>query len=348
MSTSDFDERLEAYLWNPAEPPVEEVAAVERQLAAARFDAVAHPWKPPAAHVPRRVGLHVAPVHVRRFAYAATFLLAAAVCGALWRWSWPAGEPWTIARGTAGGPLRLAVGSLLRVPASEHLVVNVARIGVMEVQGGSALTLRTTRSNVHRLSMDQGRVHVRVWAPPLSLAIRTPAGEVIDMGCEFDLSVTQAETHVSVLSGWVQLDNGLGETLVPQGAVAHMSAERPPVVPVFHDAAPGFLSAVRQLELVGPVAGPDGELVRTITGLARPRDVLTLLMLADRSSAGRERLLLRAAELWPPPGGVTVSRVLRGDRDALWRWRDTLPLPPPKSWVRNWRDALPRWFDRSR
>jgi hypothetical protein len=70
-------------------------------------------------------------------------------------------------------------------------------------------------------------------------------------------------------------------------------------------------------------------------------------MLVERREFGSDQLGARAADLWPPPAGVTVSGILRGNRDALWQWRDTLPLPPPKSWLRNWRDALPGWlFDR--
>jgi hypothetical protein len=71
--------------------------------------------------------------------------------------------------------------------------------------------------------------------------------------------------------------------------------------------------------------------------------MLTMLLLVERRSAGADRIAFRAAELSPPPRDVTVGQVLRGDRNALWRWRDTLPLPPPKGWLRNWQDALPQW-----
>ena len=57
--------------------------------------------------------------------------------------------------------------------------------------------------------------------------------------------------------------------------------------------------------------------------------------------AAADALLRRASELSPPPGDVTVGRILRGDRRALWTWSDSLPLPPPKKWWRHWRDAIP-------
>jgi hypothetical protein len=80
------------------------------------------------------------------------------------------------------------------------------------------------------------------------------------------------------------------------------------------------------------------EIVRT----ARTRDVYTLLILATRAPAAIQRQLLeRAAQLVPPPPGVTVDAITAGSRDMLWRWANHLDLPPVKGWWRNWRDALP-------
>ena len=111
--------------------------------------------------------------------------------------------------------------------------------------------------------------------------------------------------------------------------------------PALSDARPEFSAAVRALE--SGEGDPNAHL-EVIVSAARPRDVYTLLMLAARNQSGSERLLAVAADLWPPPSGVTVNGIVRGDRDGLWRWRETLPLPPPKSWLRNWRDALPEWL----
>jgi ferric-dicitrate binding protein FerR (iron transport regulator) len=201
------------------------------------------------------------------------------------------------------------------------------------------VTLRETRSNRHRLTLERGSVEVRVWAPPLSVVFQTPAGRVADVGCAFDLSVEGAITRVRVTSGWVQLNNPSGEVLIPAGSSSQMMVDRHPGSPVYDDAVAGFREAVRQLE-----ANPEGtgEAADRVAELARPRDVLTLLSLVQRRIA-RDRLVERAAELWPPPDPETVSRVLQGDRQALWRWHDTLELPRVKTgWWRNWRDGLPR------
>ena len=77
-------------------------------------------------------------------------------------------------------------------------------------------------------------------------------------------------------------------------------------------------------------------------GVVVERQRLTLLILIELGVAGREQMAARAAALAPPPQEVSVDAILSGDTKLLWRWRDTLPLPPQKEgWWMNWRDALP-------
>lgn len=340
--TDHRDDNTLAYLWDPASPEDPGVRAIEQHLLPLRFDPAARPLKS-VALTPRRRGVGMA----WKFAAAAAVVIATGVGLSQWRFTWPSGRAWSVSSQSSLGPSRsapsqLEVGGTLNVPSSEQAVVSVARIGTMRVEGGSQVTLRSTQGTRHRLRMDTGRVHVRVWAPPGSVAIRTPAGEVIDMGCEFDLHVEADVSRVQVRSGWVQMANALGESLIPAGASGEMRRELLPGVPVFDSASASFRAAVRQLEWTDDAAS-----LRTVLEAARVEDVLTLLMLIERHAVGADRLAVRAAELWPPPNDITVNRVVRGDRDALWLWRDTLPLPPPKGWLRNWQDALPRWLSRA-
>jgi len=337
MTTAPHDDLDDVYLWDPETPPSAEVRAVERRLAPLRFEPEATPldWTRAGAFVVRRRR----PTWLYALAAAAVLVVAVGSLAA-WRWSWPAGRPWPIDAAPAGAARSLAVGAALDLPATDRMHLRVARIGTMQIDGDTRLTLRSTQGTRHRLTLDRGTVHVRVWAPPGSLSFQTPAGEVIDLGCEFDLTADGVRSVVRVRSGWVQLDNSLDESLVPAGAMSEMRADRVPGVAVFEDASPDFMAAVRALE----AGAADGDVLRRIIVAARPRDVYTLLMLVERGEFGSDLLARRAADLWPPPAGVTVGAILRGNRDALWQWRDTLPLPPPKSWLRNWRDALPSWF----
>ncbi len=348
MATED-DRQIDDYLWDPSATPAESVQAVERALAPARFEAVRRPLHLPAIARRRRR------LDRRWLALAAGLVIVAgAATFWSWRWSWPAGAPWpvTLQSAAPGAPEtsdRLQLNGRFELPPDTSARVQIARIGRMAVAPGSALVLSETRSSRHRVQLDRGAVRVRLWAPPGRFAFQTPAGSVIDLGCIFDLSVdAQGTTRVSVDTGWVQLANGWGESLVPAGASSVMSAATRPGVPVYDDAAPAFSDAVRTLER----ATDDGARLHaldTIAATARARDVVTLLVLANVEPATAKRPLLdRAARLIPPPPGVTVDAIVAGDSSQLWRWYGALDLPPAKSWWLNWRDALPGRVDRAR
>jgi hypothetical protein len=149
-------------------------------------------------------------------------------------------------------------------------------------------------------------------------------------------------SNVRVDTGWVQLENGWGETLIPAGASSVMTAAARPGVPAFDDAPPIFVASVRTAERTEDGTSRAAA-IDTVVRLARPRDVLTLLTLARTSPVPeRRRLLDRAAQLLPPPPGVTVDAIAAGDWNQLGRWSGTLDLPPAKGWLGNRRDAWPR------
>jgi len=323
------------YLWNPEDAPDPDVRALERTLEPLRFASRARPLM-----LPRRPPLRWRPLAL---AVAAGLFLAVLGGGAFWRWreTWPAGRAWPVRLGS-GDRSMLGIDRSLELDAHTSAKVDIARIGAMEVGPGSALTLSQTTAARHRVVLDRGEVRVRVWAPPGRFAIRTPAGEVIDLGCIFDLSVDAAgTTDLHVATGWVELSNFLGESLLPAGTSATMTRDARPAVPVYDDAAPEFRRAVRSFErTLDERARTD--LGQEIAHHARPRDVLTLLVLAHQTAGAPKRALLEgAALLTPPPPGVTVDGIL-ADGTRLWEWYQALDLPPVKSWWRNWRDAFPR------
>jgi len=330
------------YLWDPATAPANpDVEALVRRLRPLQFDSRALPLVLPAPL--RQRTWWPRPV----LAIAASLAVAAIAVASLWSWreNWPSGRAWPITRTSSDSgpwPRSLEIDRPFELQAPAPVRVDIARIGEMVVEPGSALTLTETSSSRHRVALDRGTVNVRVWAPPSRFAIQTPAGLVVDLGCIFDLDVDHAGTaslHVS--TGWVQLANDWGDTLVPAGASANMTRDVRPNVPLYDDAPSAFKASVRSFERA-PDAALRTSLLADITRAARARDVVTLLVLANQSPADLRRPLLeRAAALWPPPPDLTIDQIL-ADRDKLWTWYNTLELPPAKSWWRNWRDAFPR------
>jgi len=340
--TPEDDRDLDDYLWDPASTPSEQVQAVERRLAPVRFDPVRRPL---TLHAPVGVRYRTRPL----LALAASLAMVVTAGSLLWFWrfSWPSGAAWpiTIARNASPeAPVtsQLLLDQPLQLDETATAQVRIARIGTMRVEPGSVLTITETTSRRHRVLMDRGAVNVRVWAPPGRFAFTTPAGSVIDLGCVFDLSVdADGVSRVRVQTGWVQIANGWGESLIPAGASSIMTAASRPGVPIYDDAAPAFASSVRTLERYRSAApaGTIEDIVRT----ARKRDVLTLLTLAAALPAPeRGPILGSAAQLVPPPPTVDVRAIAAGRNESLWRWYNTLELPPAKNWWLNWRDALPR------
>ena len=193
------------------------------------------------------------------------------------------------------------------------------------------------------MRLTRGTVDVRLWAPPGAVSFRTPAGDVIDLGCFFQLTVdADGVARLTVRSGWVQLDNAFGESLVPAGASSLMQSDRRPFVPVYDDAAPAFGQSVRAFERADTTEGQILQLA-TLARQVRERDVVTLLMLAARVDGNvRSQLLDVAAKISPPPAAISLKAASSGDNEAVWKWVDALALPPVKGWWRNWRDAFPR------
>lgn len=337
---SSEDDRRAAYLADPQAPPSADVQDVERQMAPLRFELRQRPLDVPTRSAwPRYRTIRT----VARLAAAVAILTLAAAAYLSWRLSWTDGAPWRAEIDTASAAAvttALDVNRPLTLTSTSTARVNIARIGTMRVEPGSAITLAETTSARHRVVLNRGSVSVRIWAPPGMFAFRTPSGSVRDLGCIFDLSVDEAGTsRVRVDTGWVQMDNGYGESLVPAGASALMRRLSRPGVPIYDDSSVEFATAVRAAEDDGDAT--EHRELDTILRTARRRDVLTLLMLANVSPDNLKPVLLRrAAALWPPPAGVTVDAILAGDRDQLWKWHAALDLPPVKSWWRNWRDAF--------
>ncbi len=265
----------------------------------------------------------------------AAILMIAVPAALRWRLTWPEGREWKVVAASSSVPETLSVGETLRTDPTEWAIVRVARLGWMRVLGDADVTLQNTGGGRHRLALQRGTLRVRVWSPPFSIFISTPAGEVIDLGCEFLVTASDEQTELEVLSGWVQLENRYGEALVPEGALSVMVQDARPRVPVFKDAAAEFHDAVRTAEI-----DKNLDAIDTIVRTSRPRDVLTLLLLATRMPQERERLLLRAHELAPVLTDDELSEAIAWNDRSVWRWTGALPLPSPKDWKRNWRDAL--------
>lgn len=336
------------YLWDRSGPVDPQVARLERLLRGhAHVDA------------PRRVR-----PATRRRRWRSTFAAAAvlAICAIgvrVWyqqRLHWEAGKPWQVI--AQQGELRidgrkqdaraaLAMNGLLETGAKATTRLRAADIGEVAIGQGSRLRLIETRTGRHRLQLEQGSLWARVWAPPGQFGVGVAGAEVLDLGCEFLLTVdADGNGSLSVRSGWVQIDNFRREVLVPQGTRVRLHGSGAAGTPHADDASVGFVAALDAIDARNGAVDADGDEVRRLVVASRPQDAITLLaLLRDHPQLGEGPLFERLAILLPSP--LATREHWRADRmSVLNAWWDALPYPRIKRWWTQWPDALPMRGDK--
>ena len=335
MSTTNRDD--EDYLWDGAGVPDPDVVRLESLLGRLR-----HEGAPPTlpAREPRRFKLTGS---AGALAAAAAMIV---VCAMAW-YAWSGRGGWSVEtiEGTpvVGEPTRttarsddvkLRVGEWLVTDAVSRARVAVGNIGSVDVEPNTRVQLVEARGREHRMSLERGTIHARIWAPPKLFFVNTPSATAIDLGCEYTLQVDDAGGGlVRVLLGWVAFESDGRQALIPQGA---MCATRPvigPGTPRYADAPAGYAEALDRLDFGSPDDPARATALDLVTSSARPRDGLTLWHLLSRGSAQeRARVYDRLAALSPPPAGVTRAAVLAGDPGALDRWWNSIGVNTGSWW----------------
>ena len=276
----------------------------------------------------------------KRFAQAAVFILA--LSGALfgYRLQWRADAPWTIENSSAA--TRWQVGTELRDPNA--VSVRVARIGRLDFAPETQARLLASAPGNHRIALESGRLHARIWAPPSWFVVQVGPAEIVDLGCEFTLVVHSGRTDLEVLSGWVAYRLGSKEVLLPAGYQLSFDAASA-TLPVRGDAKPAFAKALTELRSSLRAAPPNPFAlqtpIRALVDHAQSADAFSLLsVLTQYPSLAGTDLYPRMAELLQMQGDDANRRAwAAGDTRAIERAWQRLPVQP-KAWWRHWTDAL--------
>jgi hypothetical protein len=325
----DRDNSIGDYLWDGSGDPDQEIVRLERVLGTLR-----HRGTPPA--LPRRRPL------VRRILMPATSAAAAVLLIAAGAWFVLAGRRtgWDV-RSLAGRPVvdgaamaregRLGIGEWLVTDAASRARIEVGNIGEVDVDPNTRVQLVESRGREHRLSLERGTIHARIWAPPRFFFVNTPSATAIDLGCAYTLQVDDAGAGLlRVTEGWVEFERDGRESFIPKGAVCATRPGIGPGTPYYEDAPSGYGAALLLLDFGSPGDSRRAEAFNFVLASARTRDALTLWHLLARGSFDeRARVYDRLAALVPPPRGVTRGAVLKGDRAALDRWWDALGMDTP-------------------
>lgn len=339
------DERDDEYLWDRGGPEDADVARLEALLTPLRHGGPLPPL--PERAVPPAT-MRQAQVHARvSWMVGGTLAAAAAVLLGLGLWvaSGALRGGWDVIA-TAGHPVvdgvslagegRLRRGGSLVTDERSRARIHVGRIGQVDVEPGSRVALVAAGAREHRLSLDLGTIHARIWAPPRFFFVNTPSAEAIDLGCAFTLRVDERGTGLlHVTHGWVQFAYDGREAFIPQGAVGATRPGFGPGTPRYADAPGVFASALELLDFGDVKDSGRAAAFEQVMSSARPRDALTLWHLLSRGTAEeRARVYDRLVSLAPPPARATREAVLAGDRRALMAWWDSLDLEGTSFWSR--------------
>src|SRR5262249_52395652 len=181
---------------------------------------------------------------------------------------------------------RLGVGKWLETDARSRARVAVGQIGRVDVDPNSRLQLVESRAPEHRMSLEQGTIHARIWAPPRFFFVNTPSAVAIDLGCAYTLHVAEDGSGlVQVTHGWVGFEYAGRESFIPQQAVCATRAGLGPGTPRYEDAPNGYAAALARLDF-GAADDPErAAALDLILTNARRRDALTLWHLLRRGTA---------------------------------------------------------------
>ncbi|HMQ04912.1 MAG TPA: FecR domain-containing protein [Pyrinomonadaceae bacterium] len=216
-------------------------------------------------------------------------------------------------------PGEIAIGQMLETDSRSKARITVADIGSVEVAPNSRIKLVRTGKDEHRLALDRGQLHAKIFAPPRLFVVDTPSGTAVDLGCEYTLQVDRVGNSIlHVTGGFVALEDRGRESIVPAGMMCMTKKGKGIGTPFAVEADLRFRKALEDFDF-----GAGGSRsVRTLLEHADFYDMVTLWHLLSRVSKNdRGAIYDRLAEYVKPPTGVTRGGILRLDKNMLSAWR---------------------------
>lgn len=233
-----------------------------------------------------------------------------------WQVETIAGRP-KVGDGTATA--QIAVGELLETDARSRARISVADIGTVDVSPNSRVKFVGTGENEHRLSLERGKLHAKIFAPPRLFVVDTPSGKAVDLGCEYTLDVDkEGNSILHVTSGFVALERGGRESIVPAGMMCKTKKGQGLGTPFSAEATDAFRSALEQFDF----SGGGSNAVQAVLREADFYDMVTLWHLLSRvPKSDRGAVYDALTKFVKPPTGVTREGIISLNKKMLEAWK---------------------------
>lgn len=227
-----------------------------------------------------------------------------------------AGKPTVGSLSTASS---LSVGDYLETDSTSKALIEVANIGNVEVRPNSRVKLVRTSSKEHRIALERGSLHAKIFAPPRLFIVDTPSATAVDLGCEYTLDVDEAgNNRLHVTSGFVALEAGRRESIVPAGAVCLTRKGKGLGTPYSAETSETFRGALERFDF----GGGGSRSVDSMLSSSTFYDMISLWHLLSRvDRVDRGRIYDTLARYVAPPDDVSRDGIIALDKRMLEAWR---------------------------
>jgi len=224
----------------------------------------------------------------------------------------------------------LAVGEWLITDSPSAARLKAGRLGEVEVDPNSAVQLLATKDMDYKIYLLHGKISVKIWAPLKMFSVLTPSATAVDIGSEYTIEVDdKGSSYFEVKTGKLVIKSGDDKEIIPEGAVCETMKNQKPGTPYFPDASIEFKAALSRFDF-GSRSGDD---IRTILENSRKKDALSLWYLMRNAGPGYvQTVYARLAELEPPPAGVTLEGIEKGNDNMFFIWWEILGYGKKSSW----------------
>jgi hypothetical protein len=213
----------------------------------------------------------------------------------------------------------LEVGGWLETNEESRARIKVGRIGEVDVDPESRVKLIETKPSEHRISLDKGRIHAAIWAPPRLFFVETPSATAVDLGCMYTLEVDEeGSSFLHVTAGWVLFEFGEIESIIPFGASCFTKKGFGPGIPYFEDASDEFKTELSKFSFEN--GGKNS--LQKILKHSREKDALSLWHLLIRTGGEeKNKVYKKLGGFISIPDKVSYEGIMNNDQkmlDILW------------------------------
>lgn len=224
--------------------------------------------------------------------------------------------------GDRSATAKITVGELLETDAASSARISVPDIGTVDIAPSSRVKLVETGKAEHRLSLEKGKLYAKIFAPPRLFVVDTPAGKAVDLGCEYTLEVdAKGDSILNVTSGFVALERGGRESIVPAGMMCRMRKRKGVGTPFSAASTAKFRNALERFDF----SGGGSSSISEVLAEADLYDMVTLWHLLSRvPKTDRGAVFDELSKFVGPPTGVTREGIIALDKKMLEVWREAV------------------------